>query len=314
MMSIGKLERVPLKELWKHEAHGFSAWLSENLEVLGEQIDYPLTFLEKEKPVGAFAVDLYAEGVNGEMVVIENQLAATDHDHLGKVLVYLSNLEAKTAIWISANPRPEHKTAIEWLNETCPADTSFFLVKLEAYQISGSKAAAPLFTVVSGPSKEVRDRGKKKDELGERQLKRHSFWQQLLEKARATTKLHANVSPSHDSWIGTGAGRSGLQWTYTIRGDSGAVELYIDRGPDRKDETDAVFESLNAHKRQIEKAFGEPLIWDQVAGRRGVRIQSRSQAGGWKDEKCWKKLQEDMVKRMVRLERTLNPHVRKLDI
>jgi hypothetical protein len=312
MTSIGKLIRVPLKELWKHEARGFSAWLAENIEALGEQIQYPLTFLEREKPVGPFAVDLYAEGEDGETVVIENQLEATNHDHLGKILVYLTNLEAKTAIWISADPRPEHKAAIEWLNETCPADTAFFLVRLEAYRISGSEAA-PLFTVVSGPSKEVRDRGKKKKELGERQIKRHAFWEQLLDKAETITKLHAKISPSTESWIAAGAGTSGLQWVYTIRIDSGAAELYIDRGPEKKDETDAIYAKLIACRSQIEQAFGEPLIWDQVEGRRGVRIKSESHLGGWQDDKTWVKLQDDMIKRMTRLVKALEPNIRKLN-
>ena len=36
---IGKLQRVPLREVWKHEAHDFTKWLEENSDVLGEALD-----------------------------------------------------------------------------------------------------------------------------------------------------------------------------------------------------------------------------------------------------------------------------------
>jgi len=48
----------------------------------------------------------------------KNQLGKSDHDHLGKLLTYLSAMEAKTAIWIVGEPRPEHVKAAGWLNES----------------------------------------------------------------------------------------------------------------------------------------------------------------------------------------------------
>lgn len=37
-IKIGKLEKVPLREVWRHEAHNFTHWLAkgENLRQLGE--------------------------------------------------------------------------------------------------------------------------------------------------------------------------------------------------------------------------------------------------------------------------------------
>lgn len=35
-MSIGKLKRVHLREVWKHEAHDFTVWLQNNLNVLSD--------------------------------------------------------------------------------------------------------------------------------------------------------------------------------------------------------------------------------------------------------------------------------------
>jgi len=72
--------------------------------------------------------------ISGALVVIENQLERSDHDHLGKLLTYLA--------------RPEHVRAITWLNESSSAE--FFLVKVEAVRIEASPAA-PLFTLIVGP-------------------------------------------------------------------------------------------------------------------------------------------------------------------
>lgn len=81
-MSIGKLTRVPLREVWKREATGFTRWLEENIEILNEVIDLGISTAEREKVAGSFSVDLLAEDQDGGTVVIENQLAASGHDHL----------------------------------------------------------------------------------------------------------------------------------------------------------------------------------------------------------------------------------------
>ena len=49
---VGKLEIVDLREIWKHEAYDFTAWLFENLDVLNEQPGISVSGLEKEKSVG----------------------------------------------------------------------------------------------------------------------------------------------------------------------------------------------------------------------------------------------------------------------
>ena len=115
---IGKLEPAELRTLWKNEALDFTSWLALNLEVLKDQLGLELSIVEREKSVGPFSVDILAKDTAGRSVIIENQLERTDHDHLGKVLTYLANLDATVAIWISSDPRPEHVTAIDYLLDT----------------------------------------------------------------------------------------------------------------------------------------------------------------------------------------------------
>lgn len=116
--NIGRLQRVALREVWKHEAQDFTQWLQNNIEVLNETLDFNLTGADRERAAGDFSVDLVAEDEDGGTVVIENQLEKSNHDHLGKLITYLTAIGAKTAIWIVSDPRPEHVAAIGWLNSS----------------------------------------------------------------------------------------------------------------------------------------------------------------------------------------------------
>jgi len=106
--------------------------------------------------VRPFAADIVAADEQGGIVVIENQLEKTDHNHLGKLLTYLVNIGAKKAVWITPDPRPEHIKVMEWLNEVTPPDMAFHLIEVEAYRI-GDSQPAPFFSVVVRPSEEGKE-------------------------------------------------------------------------------------------------------------------------------------------------------------
>lgn len=64
--------------------------------------------------------------VTGEKVIIENQLEASNHDHLGKIITYASGLDANVIVWIVKEAREEHRSAIEWLNNNTATNINFF--------------------------------------------------------------------------------------------------------------------------------------------------------------------------------------------
>jgi len=309
---IGRIEKVPLREVWKKEAKDFTTWLFENLEVLGEELDIPMTPIEKEKDIGSFSSDIVAENESGERILIENQLEKTDHDHLGKILTYVSNLEAKIAIWISSDPRPEHERAVEWLNESATG-VDFYLVKVEAYRI-GNSEPAPKFEVIAGPSEKSKVIGQEREKEAERHKKRLEFWKSLLEKSKGKTSLHSNISPSTSHWISTGAGKSGLSYTYTIPYKYGSIELYIDRGKGSEEESKQIFDELFVHKKEIEGIFGDKLEWQRLDDRRASRIRKKYDYAGLDDNDKWDRLQNDMIDGMIRLEKALNKYITGLKI
>jgi hypothetical protein len=250
-----------------------------------------------------------AEDESGGIAVIENQLERSNHDHLGKLITYTAFMEARVAIWIVSDPRPEHVRAISWLNEAAPAD--FYLLKIEGIRISGS-LPAPLLTLIVGPSEESREVGEAKKERAERYHIRRRFFARLLDRAKELTKLHAAISPSEYGWVGTGAGTSGLSFTYTITQHGATVELYIDRGSG--EENQAIFDALREHEDEIEAAYGGKLSWEPLEGKRGCRIAERLNVGGYRDEEKWEEVQGAMIDSMIRLERALRPFISKLPV
>ncbi len=309
---VGRMERVPLREVWKKEAKDFTCWLFEHVEILAEELDIKLTASEKEKSVGSFSADIIAENDAGQKVLIENQLEKTDHGHLGQIMTYVSNLDAKIAIWISSNPRAEHIRAIEWLNETS-SGVDFYLVQVEAYRIGNSEPAAK-FTVVTGPSEKTDIVGEDKKEMAVRHRLRYAFWKSLLEKSKQRTSLHGNTSPGIYAWIGAGSGKRGLSYNYVVTYKFGQVELYIDRGKGCEKENKRIFDTLRLHRVRIEKCFGDKLKWERLDDRRACRISKRFDRPDLDDPEKWGKLQDDMIDAMIRLEKALSLHIKELKI
>lgn len=306
---ISLIERVPLREVWRHEAHDFTRWLAENPEALSDATGLSLSTIEREQSTGNFSIDLVAEDAAGNKVVIENQLEKSDHDHLGKLITYLAAVpEAKTAIWITSDPRPEHVDAITWLNESYAAD--LYLIKIEAVRI-GDSPAAPLLTKIVGPSADARAVAANSKEWAVREHLRFDFWKELLERARKVNDWHSAISPGRYSYISAGAGRSGLSYLYNVRVSNGYVSLYIDSG--NQDANYAIFDALLEQRDVIDAEFGEGLEWERAETVRASWIVYHTHKGGWESPKAdWPAIHDEMIDAMDRLARALSPRIAQL--
>ena len=65
---IERIKRVPLREVWPHEANDFTTWMEGNIDILNEILDLNLDNAEREKEAGTFSVDLVAEDEQGNPV------------------------------------------------------------------------------------------------------------------------------------------------------------------------------------------------------------------------------------------------------
>lgn len=306
---IGKIVRIPLREVWKHDSLDFTTWLVENIDVLSEALDLSLQDAKREQAAGDFSVDLVAEDAAGNTVVIENQLEKSNHDHLGKLITYVAAFDARIAVWVVSEPRPEHTTAITWLNESRQAN--FYLVKVEAICINES-APACLFTLITGPSEETRELVETKKEIAESGAVRYRFWETFLVRALQTTKLYNSLSPGNANWIALSTGTTGFKFVTNIMKHAARVDLSIDRGDTA--ENQSIFTRLENRKGEIEKAFGGPLQWYAPEGARVRRIYHEVKAGGYKDDEAkWPEIQDAIAALMVRLESVLRPFIQAIE-
>ncbi len=307
-MSIAKIDRVPLRDVWKHEAQDFTTWLEENIDVLSDAIGRDIENVEREKKTeSTFSVDLVAEEKDGSSIIIENQLEKSDHDHLGKLITYLVAMQAGIAVWIVANPRPEHVAAMNWLNESSSAD--FYLLKIEAIRIENSPPA-PLLTVIVGPSEEGKSIGRSKQEKSERYHLRFKWWSKLVQHPNATH--HRHITPGQYSWMGAASGVRGATFNYVVTRKVSRAELYIDRGRGMGQENLLIFDQLYANGEQIDKAFGGPLSWMRREGMQACMIRAEVRGGYSDPEDDWAATHDRMTDTMNRLIGALGPHLKSL--
>lgn len=307
---IGRIEKVDLREIWRREDADFTRWLAERIDYLNEVIDINISVNTIEGNVGPYRVDIYGEDEFGNAVIIENQLEKTDHTHLGQILTYMVNLDAKVAIWITSNPVEEHRQVIEWLNETTPDDMRFYLVKVEGIKIEGQQFVAPLFTVVEGPTQDRKKIGSEKKDHARRHTVREEFWTQFLEQMNQKSALCQNVSPGKDAWIGAALGISGISLNMVATGHYARAEIYMNRGDQKKNKD--TFDFFYAMKDQIEKDFGAPLIWARMDELVTSRIESQLDGVDIFNQEDWPKMTNFIIDSAIRLHKAFKEPIYKL--
>lgn len=273
---LGQLTRIPnIREIWPHERYDFSAWLLENGEALAEVLEIELELDRAEEPVGDFSLDLFGRDLtNGAVLMVENQLEATDHWHLGQVLLYAAGTGAGTIVWIAHSFRPEHRQALNWLNENTSEEFHFFGVEVEVVKI-GDSDPAPLLSLAVQPSDWQRKTRKKAEAsalTGKAKLYA-DFWERFI----------VRVKDEHPGWTRRGAGvrsenwldfPSGISGTYLAasfaRGSRLRHELYIDSGDEERNLE--LLRALEAQRKTLEGTYGRPLTFEELPERRATRI------------------------------------------
>src|SRR5262249_14629771 len=160
---------------------------TEGLSLLGETIGAELVLVEREASVGPFSADILAnfDGEEEHLVVVENQLERTNHDHLGKMIAYASGLGARTVVWVAKEFTDEHRQALDGLNSRMEGDVSFFGLQIQLLRIANSPPA-PQFRIVSSPNTWARTvQQAQRGELTETKVAQQEFWRELADYMRA---------------------------------------------------------------------------------------------------------------------------------
>ena len=301
-MKLGRLQEVDIRTVWKHEQYDFSKWLAteENIQELGDTLNLSLTDVETEKFVGNYRCDIICKDeLTGKMVLMENQLEPTNHDHLGKIITYASGLDAAVVVWIVSSARDEHASAIEWLNKHTDDEISFFLLEVHAYKI-GDSDPAPQFKIIEQPNDFVKTVKTVTQNANLNEARKYylEFWSQFNDVLEQRGRPFNKRKASTDHWYNIAIGSSEAQLEIDLVNKENRIRIgmWISNNKD-------LFDSMQRRHEEIEAELGETLIWERLDGKKASRIFLYIPGLNFKVQDNYRQLMDTAIDMVVKMKK-----------
>ncbi len=312
MLQFGTIKKLDLRDVWKNEAHHFTPWLSDNMSALGESLGMELVLEAKEASVGDFSLDLLAKDLgSGGVVIIENQLTQTDHDHLGKLITYAAGYNASVVVWVSESIREEHRQALEWLNQRTDSKTQFFGVVVEVIQIDDSKPAYNFKPIIFPNEWQKNKRRQVLGQTSSREEAYRNFFQSLIDDLRETYKFTGAKTGQPQSWYSFSSGYNGVYYGPSFAQNKRVrVEAYIDLGDTVKNKD--LFDALFERKIAIEEEFQCSLEWEALENKRASRIAVYKAGSIMAQPDELREIHSWMIENLLKFKKIFNPHLKQI--
>lgn len=209
---------------------------------------------------------------------------------------------------VAASFRKEVTSTVLWLLN--------YNVRLQCHQVTAYQVGDQLLLRVEQliPLRETQDytirmANKAQEEAqlkatqGPRQERLRALWTAVLPLINAKTNLYKGVSPTKFAWLSAGSGVSGVPYSFGVNEQSASVLLNVSKA--NREANKFLYEHLLARKKEIEDAFGQPLIWDVVEDRLSMKIMCTQGGFSYNDEAQWPVLTAFLAEKMARLEQAL---------
>ena len=314
---LSRLEEVELRDPWPNEAQDFTPWLAreKNLAFLGETLGMELELEAQEINVGDFRADILCRNtMDDSRVLIENQLARTDHNHLGQILTYSAGLDIHTVIWIAKEFREEHRAALDRLNEITNENFQYFGIEVKVWRI-GNSPCAPQFEIVSKPNDWNRGVSRNTEvavsqNLSETQLLWKKFWEKFVEYLRGHESSLSPPKPRPHAWMAFSIGISNFTCTAWLGLQNQDISVRLQMGaPDAT----AYFYLLKEQQEEIEKEFGESLEWMEMPGRERSRISLHKKDTDPAEKTDWQNQHEWIASKLTKFDEVFRQRLQELD-
>ncbi len=131
------------------------------------------------------------------------------------------------------------------------------------------------------------------DEPGSRYELRRRYWTSalpLIKEANAENGAFSKVNPSKENWQSGFFGMGGFNISCIANYDSARIDLYMGKGD--TEENKKAFDSLMAHKDDIENALGVHLIWDRGDDKKSSKISYQLNGVSVENEVDWKQMSQ----------------------
>ena len=308
--NIKQLMPVDLSKAWEAERH-FTPWLAqeENLKFLGEALGIELKLEGQEVNVGDFRADILCKNTEDDStVIIENQVEATDHKHVGQLLTYAAGLDASTVIWIAKTFRRDHRMMLDWQNQITDEGYRFFGVEVKVWQIEDSAYAAQ-FNVVASPN-DWRGGASRHTSLSETEQQQKKYWTGLQDYIAGNGNPVNFRTPGKRAFHTFSIGKAGfslMTWLLPATRRIG-IRLVM-----RDDNAEAYFHLLEEQREEIHDVFGETLEWDELPGHKSCRISLHEEDADLLDESDWPRQYEWFTSKLERFDQVFRERIRVLN-
>lgn len=138
---------------------------------------------------------------------------------------------------------------------------------------------------------------------------RKEYWSQLLPLLE-NTELFSNVNPTKSHWISAGAGKTGVNYTMVVTGTHCQIEVGLVAA--KKETNKKHFKKLKSSHEEIEIAFGNKLIWQELSDKKMSRIKFMLNDVNLFDKSHWPKMNEFFIGHLPRFENSLKNKISQL--
>jgi hypothetical protein len=314
---LKQLTPVDISKVWENEPQHFTPWLAreENLTLLGEALSMELELDAQEINVGGFRADLRCKNtVDDSWVLIENQLEATDHRHVGQLLTYAAGLDAHTVIWIAKTFRQEYRAMLDWQNRITDERYRFFGIEVKVWQIGASDRAVQ-FEVVSSPNDW--SRGVSRDtqraanqELSETQQRQVRYWTGLREHMNDNGSSVNCPAPTTRNYLQFSIGRTNFFIRAWLTSSSKEIRIWLYM---RGNDAEAHFRLLEEQQKKIHNEFGETLEWYELPESESSRICLNKGDTDPLDENDWLQQYEWFTAKLEQFDRVFRLRIQVLN-
>lgn len=129
---------------------------------------------------------------------------------------------------------------------------------------------------------------------------RFKFWNKFLSEINSKNILFQGLAATKESWIGKGAGKTGINYEIVVNKNGIRMQVYFNTG--NKALNKDYFNQLYSQKDAIEKSFGHKLNWFSSDEKVTAKIYYEYNGGSVFIEQDWDKLVEFVKENITKFE------------
>ncbi|WP_419246451.1 DUF4268 domain-containing protein [Serratia sp. NFX21] len=271
--------------------------------------------LRKDQILEIFQLYLDKEDPEETRPAAEVMAEFLEYESLDEVLI--NQIRTQRVMMVAANFRKEVTNTALWLMQ--------FGIRAQCFKVTPYRFNDDVFVdirqVIPTPEAEsymigmAQKEAEEQSTSGEMKSRHHmrkAFWTQMLERLRnSACTLYNNISPSTDHWLSAGSGISGVSYNLIFSKKEIRVELWIAKFS--AESNTFAFDWLYEHRQAIESAFGHPLFWQPLPGKKSCRISFAKPVASF-DQSNWPEMTDWLLKNMSAFEKAFDPFIGPLNM